>query len=130
MQYEPVDARIDAIAKLVVDCIFRVHKHLGPGLLESVYERCLLFELVSRGLRVERQVVLPIEYLGNRLDDGLRLDLLVEGEIIVEIKAVEKLVPIHTSQVLTYLKLSGRRVCFLVNFNVELIKDGIKRIAR
>lgn len=130
MRYEAISARLDAIAKIIVDCIYQVHKELGPGLLESVYERCLLFELASRGLHVERQVILPIEYRGNRLDDGLRLDLLVEQEVIIEIKAVDKLAPIHTSQVLTYLKLSGKRLCFLVNFNIELIKDGIQRIVR
>jgi GxxExxY protein len=97
-------------------------------LLESVYEVCLAHELKRRGLSVERQVELPVEYDGMRLDAGLRLDLRVEKSVVVELKAVEALLPVHTAQVLTYLKLTGCRVGLLINFNVPLIRDGIKRI--
>jgi GxxExxY protein len=101
---------------------------LGPGLLESVYEVCLTHELTKRGLKIERQVSLPVYYNNLRLDNALRLDMLVEGRVIVELKAVETLLPIHKSRVLTYLKLSDHRLALLLNFNVARIKDGIKRI--
>ncbi len=119
----------DAVAKVVVDAAFRVHSELGPGLLESVYEVCLAHELGKRGLQVERQVLLPVVYDGVKIEAGLRIDLLVDGKLIVELKAVENLLPVHKAQVLTYLKLSRRRLALLINFNVPLIKDGIKRIA-
>ena len=106
-----------------------MHKALGPGLLESVYEVCLLHELNKRGVKVERQVSLPVVYDNLRLDAGLRLDLVVEKRVIVELKAVEVLLPVHTAQLLTYLKLSGYRLGLLVNFNSATIKQGIKRIA-
>ena len=106
-----------------------MHKALGPGLLESVYEVCLLHELNKRGVKVERQVSLPVVYDNLRLDAGLRLDLVVEKRVIVELKAVEVLLPVHTAQLLTYLKLSGYRLGLLVNFNSATIKHGIKRIA-
>ncbi len=120
---------IDAVASQIVDSAFKVHKSLGPGLLENVYEVCLAHELHRRGIAFERQVSLPIVYEGLRLDGGLRLDLLVDSRVIIEIKAVELLLPVHHAQVLTYLKLSGHRLGFLINFNVPLIKQGIKRIA-
>jgi len=113
----------------VVDAAYRVHSALGPGLLESVYEVCLAHEIRQRGLSVDRQVSLPVKYDGIEVDAGLRLDLLVESSIVVEVKAVEELLPVHSAQVLTYLKLTGCRLGFLVNFNVPLIKNGIKRIA-
>jgi len=119
---------IDVVAKAVVDAAFKVHSTLGPGLLETVYEACLVHELHRRGLRVETQAVLPIEYDGFKLDAALRLDLVVEDQLIVELKAVEALLPIHMAQMMTYLKLSGRRVGLLINFNVPRIKDGIRRI--
>jgi GxxExxY protein len=119
----------DALATVVVDAAFRVHKELGPGLLESVYEVCLAHELGKRGLPVERQVMLPVVYDGVKIEAGLRIDLLVGGKLIVELKAVENLLPVHKAQVLTYLKLSRHRLALLINFNVPLIKDGIKRIA-
>ena len=112
-----------------MDAAFAVHSKLGPGLLESVYEVCLVHELKKRGLVVERQIPLPIEYDGIRLDAGLRLDLLVESCVIVELKAVESLLPVHKAQILTYLKLTGHRLGILINFHVSLIRDGIKRIA-
>jgi len=105
-----------------------VHRALGPGLLESAYEHCLFYELNSRGLALLRQVVLPIVYEGASLDAGYRLDLLVEGRIIIEIKSVDALTRVHHAQMMTYLKLSGHRLGFLMNFNVSMFKDGLKRI--
>jgi len=119
---------LELVATQIVDAAFKVHSKLGPGLLESLYERCLMRELQKRGLRVRRQVLVPIEYDGELLDDGLRIDLLVEESVIIEVKATEKLLPIHEAQLLTYLKLTGHRLGFLINFNVKLIKDGIKRM--
>jgi len=122
------DAETERIATQIVDSIFSVHVELGAGLLESIYEKCLAFELTSRGLQVRRQVVLPVQYKGHILDDGLRIDLMVEDKIIVEVKSVKELEPIHRAQLITYLKLSKLRLGFLVNFNKMLIKDGIKRV--
>jgi len=119
----------EALARVVVDAGFKVHKGLGPGLLESAYEHCLAFELQSRGILFERQVALPIVYEGNKLDAGYRVDLLVEKTLLIEIKAVDAILRIHHAQVLTYLKLSGARIGFLMNFNVELFKQGVKRFA-
>lgn len=124
----PIPQDVEQLAAEVVDAAIKVHKALGPGLLESVYEQCLVHELTRRELRPQQQVALPIVYEGAKLDSGLRIDLLVNGLIIVEVKAVEALLPVHQSQLLTYLKLSGRRVGFLVNFNVPLLKDGLKRL--
>jgi len=121
--------QIDRIAKEVVDAAFKVHSNLGPGLLESAYEACLAHELTKRGYRVERQKAQPVIYEGLEIEVGCRLDLLVEDLIIIELKAVEQLAPIHQAQLLTYLKLSSKQLGFLVNFNVPLIKDGIRRIA-
>ena len=116
------------MAKEVVDAAFKVHTELGPGLLESVYEVCLAHELIKRGFHVERQVALPVIYDGVKIEVGLRMDMLVEGQLIIELKAVENMLPVHKAQVLTYLKLSKRRLALLINFNVPLIKDGMKRI--
>lgn len=116
------------MARQVVDAAYAVHKALGPGLLEGIYEVCLTHELSKRGLKVERQVVLPVFYDGLRLDAGLRLDLLVEGCLVVELKAVETILPLHQAQLLTDLKLSGHCLGLLINFNVSLIRDGIKRV--
>lgn len=112
----------------IIGAAIEVHKALGPGLLESAYEACLAFELVQRGLRVEQQKPLPIVYRDVTLECGYRLDLLVAESVIVEIKAVEKLAPIHDAQVLSYLKLSGHKVGLLINFNVQVVKDGIRRL--
>ena len=106
----------------------KVHTALGPGLLESAYEACLLYELRKRGLKVYAQVALPVVYEAVRLDAGYRIDLLVEDAVVVELKAVEKLLPIHEAQILSYLKLSGKKVGLLLNFNVLHLKDGIKRV--
>ena len=126
----PIPEHLDLIGTQVVDPAFKVHTRLGPGLLESVYERCLKRELEKRGLRVRRQVTVPIEYDGEIIDDGLRIDLLVEEQVIIEIKAVEKDNPLFTAQLLTYLELTNLRLGYLINFNVELIKNGIKRVVR
>jgi GxxExxY protein len=125
---KPIPPEINQVSQAIVEGAFAVHSTLGPGLLESVYEACLAHELAKKGLKVERQVSLPVRYDNLRLDNGLRLDLLVEGCVIVELKSVEALLPIHRAQVLTYLKLSGKRVALLLNFNVSRIKDGINRI--
>lgn len=128
MSSEKIPTETNEISRVVVDAAFKVHSVLGPGLLESVYETCLTYELKKRGLTVRRQVPVPIEYDDIRFDEGLRLDLLVEGDVIVELKAVEKLLPIHEAQILTYLKLSKCRLGLLINFNVPLIKNGIRRL--
>jgi GxxExxY protein len=126
---EPISEETDAVASKIVDAALTVHIALGPGLLESVYELCLLHELKKRGLIAERQVALPVVYDDLSLDAGLRLDLVVEHLVIVELKAVEMLLPVHKAQVLTYLKLSGFRLGLLLNFNSVLMKHGIHRIA-
>jgi GxxExxY protein len=127
---ESTSPELERIARIVVDAIYTVHRNLGPGLLESVYSVCLAHELRKRGLKVEREVQLPILYDGIRLEAGLRLDLVVESCIIVETKAVEKLIPVFDAQLLTYLRLTGYTLGFLVNFNVTLIKDGLRRVIR
>lgn len=119
----------DALGRAIVDSALKVHRKLGPGLLESIYEHCLAHELAKRHVPCRRQVPVPIIYDGERLDGGLKLDLLVGDAVIVEIKAVEKPNPIHQAQLLTYLKLSGLRLGYLINFNVRLLKDGIRRYA-
>jgi GxxExxY protein len=126
--YESIPAATEAAARQVVDAALAVHKNLGPGLLESVYETCLCHELHKRGVPFARQVALPVVYDGARLDAGLRLDLLVADCLIVELKAVETLNPLFAAQLLTYLKLAGRRLGLLINFNVPLLRDGIHRI--
>ncbi len=130
MTHEPIPAPVDAVARQMVDAALKGHSPLGPGLLESVYEVCLAHELARRGLKVERQVSLPVVYDGVRLEAGLRLDLLVEGCLVVEIKAVETMPPLYLAQVLTYLKLTGHRLGLLINFNVPRLKDGLQRVVR
>ena len=124
----PLPESVESVARAVVDAAFRVHSTLGPGLLESVYETCMAHELEKMRLRYERQLAVPVVYEEVTLDCGLRLDLLVEDAVIAELKAVESLWPVHTAQVLTYLKLTGKRLGLLINFNVPLIRDGIRRI--
>ena len=126
---EPIPRETNEVATKVVDAAFAVHSALGPGLLESVYEICLVHELHKRGLKVERQVLLSVVYDNLHLDAGLRLDLVIEKQVIVELKAVESLLPVHTAQLLTYLKLSGYRLGLLINFNSSLLKQGIHRLA-
>lgn len=118
---------IEEIASVIVDSAYTVHKTLGPGLLESAYQACLVYELRKRELKVECEVVLPIYYDGQVIDTGYRLDMLVEDCIIIENKSVETLLPIHKAQIITYLKLSGNWLGFLINWNSDRIKDGLKR---
>jgi GxxExxY protein len=119
----------DRLAKLILDAAFKVHRALGPGLLESAYVHCLIFELKLLGLNVLHQYALPLEYSGVKLDAGYRLDLWVDRTVIIEVKAVDELYPIHTAQILTYLKLTGNRLGLLINFNEILLKNGIRRVA-
>ena len=121
------DAELNRLTEKIIGAAIEVHRHLGPGLLESAYETCLAYELEQLGLTVERQKALPLVYKDIRLDQGYRIDLLVEGRVIVELKVVEQITPVHAAQVLSYLKLSGCRVGLLLNFNVKLLKDGIRR---
>jgi GxxExxY protein len=121
-------SELNKITEAVIGAAIRVHKVLGPGLLESAYEACLDYEVVQCGLNVERQRPLPLIYGEVNLDCGYRLDLVVEQSVIVEIKAIERLLPIHRAQLMSYLKLSGCSVGLLINFNVLLVKDGIVRV--
>ena len=116
------------IAKIVFDCALKVHKQLGPGLLESAYEECLFYELKKTGLKVEKQKQLPLIYEDVKLDVGYRIDIFIENKFVIEIKAVESLHDVHLAQVLTYLKLTDSKLGMLINFNVTLIKNGIKRV--
>jgi len=116
------------IGKIIIGAALRVHTTLGPGLLESAYEICLAHEIAKQGLSIKQQVLLPVHYDGLELDAGYRLDLLVHDKVIVELKAVEKLLPIHTAQLLSYLKLSQLALGYLLNFNVVHMRDGIKRV--
>ena len=119
---------INEVSGAIVDSAIKVHSALGPGLLESAYEACLKHELAKRALRCVSQVAMPVLYDGVEIEVGYRIDLFVEDLVIVELKAVEKLLAIHEAQVLTYLKLSGKRVGLLMNFNVRFLKDGLKRL--
>ncbi len=119
---------IEVVARQIVDAAIKVHRALGPGLLESAYQRCLAYELRKRGLRVECEVLLPLLYDGQQIDAGYRIDMLIEDSIIIENKAVSELLPIHQAQLLTYLKLRDCRLGFLLNWNVRLMKHGIKRM--
>ena len=120
----------DAYSRQIIGAAIEVHRRLGPGLLESAYETCLAHEFSLRGIPFERQKVLPVHYKGEQLDCGYRLDLIVGGLVVVEIKAVEELAPIHIAQVLTYLKLAGCRLGLLMNFNQVLMRDGIQRVVQ
>ncbi|HSA57175.1 MAG TPA: GxxExxY protein [Gemmatimonadaceae bacterium] len=116
------------ISGQIVDAAIRVHKALGPGLLENVYRACLAHELQSRGFSVRTEIPMPVTYGDIRIDLGYRIDMLVEGTVIVELKALEKVIPVHEAQALTYLKLSGHRLGLLLNFNVPYLREGIRRI--
>ena len=118
----------DLLTERVIGAAIEVHRHLGPGLLESAYEECLVWELGQAGLNTERQVSLPVVYKQVKLDIGYRLDLVVQNTLIVELKTVEKLLPIHEAQLLTYLKLSGMKTGLLLNFHSAVLRDGIKRM--
>lgn len=124
---EITEAKLNIITEQIIGAAIEVHRALGPGLLESAYEECLSHELALRGIPFERQRPLPVEYKGVKLDCGYRLDLLVNGLVVIEIKAVESLQRIHEAQLLTYLKIGGWKLGLLINFNVPILKDGIRR---
>lgn len=124
---QALKARAEAASREIVDAALKIHRQLGPGLLESAYEACLLHECKKRGLSVASQVVVPVEYDGIKLDQAFRMDLLVEESLVVELKAVEAVLPIHEAQILSYMKLAGCPLGLLINFHVPLIKDGIRR---
>ena len=123
-----LSSRVNRVSGAVVDAALKVHSVLGPGLLESVYAACLAHELTRRGYRVDKELGLPVVYEGEKLDLGYRVDLLVENLVIVEVKCVEAIHPVHEAQLLSYLRLSGKNVGLLINFYVTHLKDGIKRM--
>jgi GxxExxY protein len=125
-RYEMLD--VNKITESVIGAAIEVHRHLGPGLLESAYEECLCEELVLRNIPFKRQLALPVLYKGKKLDVGYRIDLLVDDEVVVELKTVESVLPIHEAQTLTYIRLGGWQVGLILNFNVTVLKNGIKRL--
>ena len=130
MRREDTESRreeLNALTRKIIGAGIEVHRHLGPGLLETSYETCLAYELQQRGLAFERQKALPLMYKEIRLDQGFRIDLLVEDAVVVELKAVDQLLPVHEAQILSYLRFTGCKVGLLMNFNVKLLKDGIRR---
>ena len=129
-QIQAVPKELDAIGKLIVDSAYTVHKNLGPGLLEKVYEICFCHELTKRGLSYKRQVDIPVVYDNLTFNEGLRLDVLVENEVICELKAIEVVNPVWEAQVLSHLKLMNKRLGYLINFNVVNIGQGIQRLAK
>lgn len=118
---------INQITEKIIGCAIEVHKRLGPGLLESAYEECLVFELQNTGLTVERQKPVPVIYKEIKLECGYRIDILVENTVVIELKAVDAFNPVHEAQILTYMKFSKKRIGLLINFNVTLLKNGLKR---
>jgi len=122
------EEKLNKITKTIIGMAINIHRALGPGLLESAYEACMVYDLVKAGLKVDQQKPLPIVYRGVKLECSYRLDLMIEKEVIVEIKSVEKLLPIHQAQLMSYLKLSDCKVGLLINFNVKVLKNGIKRV--
>lgn len=127
MGYARLSAEHERVAKTIVDAAYTVHRTLGPGLLERIYETCLSYELQKRGIAVKRQVVVPIRYDNLNFDEGFRIDLLVEDLIVCELKAVVEIHPVFQAQLLSYMRLTNKRLGFLINFHVPLIKDGIQR---
>ena len=127
--YERIPQSVEDVGRAVLNAAFKVHTALGPGLLESVYQTCTAYELTQSGLLAPTEVALPVVYKDVKLDAGLRLDMLVNNCVIVEFKSVEEMHPVYTAQVISYLKLTGFRLGYLINFNVVHLKDGIKRIA-
>ena len=121
-------SELDAVSSSIIGSAIEVHRALGPGLLEAAYESCLAFELAERGHFVERQKAVPVEYKSVRVEAGFRIDLLVDEKIIVELKAVESILPVHRAQLMTYLRLTGLRVGLLLNFNVNIFKQGLHRV--
>lgn len=127
-EHESIPGHVEQAGRLVLDAAFHVHDLLGPGLLESVYEHCLAEELIARGARVQRQTPIAVAYRDVALPIGFRIDLLVENSVVVEVKAVESLAPVHVAQVLTYLRFARRRLGYLLNFNTVRLKDGVRRV--
>lgn len=125
---QQIAPRVNHLTRQIITAAMKVHSLLGPGLLESAYEACLAHELRKQGLKIENQVALPVVYDGEKIDLGYRIDLIVGGQVIVEIKCVEAINPVHKSQILSYMRLSGRRVGLLINFHVEHLRDGIRRM--
>jgi len=117
----------DSVSRDVIGCSLEVHRHRGPGLLESVYEQCLAYELTAKRIAFERQIVMPLQYKDISVDCGYRMDFLVEGTVVVELKSIDQVLPVHEAQILTYMRLSGTKVGLLINFNSRLLRDGIKR---
>lgn len=130
MKFEPIPQHLENLGKIIVQCCFDVHKNLGPGLLERVYETCFCYELSKRNVKFSTQVIVPIVYDNIKLEEGLRLDVLVENEIICELKSVDAIIPVWEAQLITYLKLSKKRLGYLINFNVKNIGEGIKRYVK
>lgn len=128
MEYEKTSEKEEWVAAKIVDAVYTVHQALGPGLLEKVYETCFCHELTKKGLSYQRQIHVPIVYDGITFEQGLRLDILVEGLVICELKAADQTNPVWQAQLLSYLRLTGKRIGFLINFNVPLAKNGIKRV--
>jgi len=126
--FKSIPLEVEAVGKKILDAAYTVHSALGPGLLESVYEACTAYEARQQGLNVETQVVVPVKYQTLFIDTGLRLDMWAEKLVIVEFKAVETMLPLYEAQLLTYLKITGCRLGYLINFNVKHLKDGIKRM--
>jgi GxxExxY protein len=129
-QYEPISEELELIGKKIVDAAYTIHKNLGPGLLEKVYEICFCYELEKRGLRYQRQVDIPIVYDGIQFDEGLRLDVLVEDQVICELKALDIVNPVWEAQILSHMKITDKRLGYLINFNVVNIGQGIKRFIK
>ena len=128
MDHRSIAAEMNKLSGQIIGLAIKVHSDLGPGLLESAYKECLFYEIVNAGYKVEKEKGLPLVYKDIKLDIGYRIDIMVENKLIVEIKAIDSLTDIHTAQLLTYLKLSGNRLGLLMNFNVQLLKSGIKRL--
>ena len=128
MDTEITQKYLNELTYKIIGCAIEVHKHLGPGLLESVYQQCLFYELRNANIKVEKEVLVPITYENMKFETGFRMDLLVENKIVIELKAVETIHDKHISQVLTYLKLSNNKIGLLINFNEKYLKDGVKRI--
>jgi GxxExxY protein len=130
MKFEPIPQHLENLGKIIVQCCYDVHKNLGPGLLERVCETCFCYELSKRKINFSTQVIIPIKYDGITLEEGLRLDVLIKNEIICELKSVDTIIPIWEAQLITYLKLSKKRLGYLINFNVKNIGEGIQRYVK
>ena len=124
----PTSVELNDISGKIIELAIKVHSALGPGMLEGAYEACLMFELMNAGLKAESQLKLPIVYRGNKIDAGYRIDVLVEDSVIIELKAIDRLLPVHEAQLLSYLRMSNLKLGLLLNFNNKLLRDGIRRV--